>query len=283
MTRLKNKVVVITGTGGGMGREAALRFSGEGALVVGCDLNASGNEETVSLVRSRGGEMTGIAPLDLTVENNVERLMAIAAETYGGIDILYNNAATFRLGTIETQSLEDFEFGLRTEISTVFLATKHAVPHFRRRGGGTIVNVGSIAGQVGTSVPGNLPGAAVHCVAKAGVIRFTEVAAIELASLNIRVNTVSPGTVATPQLAPYVGENGDSKLFKTFIGDGLIDRIGRASDVVAAAIFLASDEAEFITGANLNVDGGFVASGGRGRPDQSIARAFDTVMRSLPE
>src|SRR5579862_810299 len=266
MARLKNKVAVITGTGGGMGRDAALRFSDEGALVVGCDLKVPGNDETVALVRARGGEMTGIAPLDLTVEAEVERLMATAAQVYGGIDILYNNAASFRLGTIEAQSYEDFEFGLRTEISTVFLATKHVIPHFRRRGGGAIINVGSIAGQVGTSVPGNLPGAAVHCVAKAGVIRFTEVAAIELASLNIRVNTVSPGTIATPQLAPYIGVNGDSKLFRTFIGDALVDRIGRPSDVVAAAVFLASDEAEFITGANLNVDGGFVASGGRGRP-----------------
>lgn len=282
MARLKHKVAVITGTGGGMGREAAIRFSDEGALVVGCDLNASGNDETVALVRARGGEMTGIAPLDLTVEQDVEQLLATAAQRYGGIDILYNNAASFKLGKIENQSYEDFEFGLRTEISAVFLATKHAIPYFRARGGGTIINIGSIAGQVGTSVPGNLPGAAVHCVAKAGVIRFTEVAAIELASLNIRVNTVSPGTIMTPRLAPFIGENGDGPLAGQFVAECLVDRVGRPTDVVNAAVFLASDEAAFITGANLNVDGGFVASGGRGRPDQSIAEVFDRIMGSLP-
>lgn len=282
MTRLTNKVAVITGTAGGMGREAALRFCREGASVICCDLSAAGNDETVALAQAQGGEITGIAPLDLTVETDVERLLATATQTYGGIDILYNNAATFRLGTIEDQSFEDFEFSMRAEVSTVFLATKYAIPYFRQRGGGTIINIGSIAGQVGTSVPGNLSGAAVHCVAKAGVIRFTEIAAIELAALNIRVNTVSPGVIATPRLAPYVGENGDSGFFRTFIDDALIDRIGRPSDVVAAAVFLASDEAEFITGTNLNVDGGFVASGGRGRPDQSVAAQIQQVMESLP-
>lgn len=273
---------MITGTGGGMGREAAIRFAAEGARVVGCDLKEEGNAETVELVRAAGGEMTEIAPLNLMVEAAVERLMATAADAYGGIDILYNNAATFRMGSIEEQSYEDFNFSLQAEISTVFLATKHAIPHFRRRGGGTIINVGSIAGQVGTSVTGNLPGAAVHCVAKAGVIRFTEVAAIELAAMNIRVNTVSPGTILTPVLATFIGENGDNELAQAFIGDGLIDRIGRPSDVVSAALFLASDEAKFITGANLNVDGGFVASGGRGRPDSSVNELMTRVLGAKP-
>ncbi|WP_372387274.1 SDR family NAD(P)-dependent oxidoreductase [Xanthomonas axonopodis] len=282
MSRFAGKVAVITGTGGGMGREAAIRFAAEGARVVGCDLKEEGNAETVELVRAAGGEMTEIAPLNLMVEAAVERLMATAADAYGGIDILYNNAATFRMGSIEEQSYEDFNFSLQAEISTVFLATKHAIPHFRRRGGGTIINVGSIAGQVGTSVTGNLPGAAVHCVAKAGVIRFTEVAAIELAAMNIRVNTVSPGTILTPVLATFIGENGDNELAQAFIGDGLIDRIGRPSDVVSAALFLASDEAKFITGANLNVDGGFVASGGRGRPDSSVNELMTRVLGAKP-
>jgi NAD(P)-dependent dehydrogenase (short-subunit alcohol dehydrogenase family) len=275
VARLKRKVAVITGTGGGMGREAAIRFSDEGALVVGCDIHEASNDETVAIVRSRGGEMTGIAPVDAMVEKDVERLMTTAVQTYGGVDVLYNNVGWFRLGNIETQSLEDFEYGLRSEISTVFLATKHIIPHFRRRGGGSIINIGSCAGQVGTSVPGNLPGAAVHCVTKAGVIRFTQVAAVELASLNIRVNAISPGPILTPQTAPVMG---DPELSKAFVAMALTDRIGRPSDVVNAAVFLASDEAEYITGANLNVDGGVVASGGRGRPDQSIAAAFDEMM-----
>ena len=277
--RLEGKVAVITGTGGGMGRAAALRFAREGAKVVGCDLKADGNEETIAMVTSAGGEMIGLAPLDLTVEDEVERLMATAEKQYGGIDILYNNAAAFRMGEIETQSYEDFQFGLTVEVSTVFLATKHVIPRLRMRGGGSIVNVGSIAGQVGTSLAGNLPGAMVHCVSKAAVLRFTEVAAIELSPLNIRVNAVSPGTILTPQLEPFIGADGNNDLGKEFVADALIDRIGTPDDVVNAALFLASDEASFVTGSNYNVDGGFVASGGHGRPDPRVQKIVASVLQ----
>ncbi|MCZ4519457.1 SDR family NAD(P)-dependent oxidoreductase [Rhodococcus ruber] len=275
--RLEGKVVVITGTGGGQGREAALRFVHEGAKVVGCDLKAEGNEETVRLVDRAGGRMLGLHPLDLTVEGEVESLMKAAEAEFGGIDVLYNNAGAFRAGTLESQSYEDFEFSLRAEISTVFLAVKHVIPRMRTRGGGSIINVGSIAGQVGTSIAGNLPGAAVHCISKAGVIRLSEVAAIELSPLKIRVNTISPGVILTPQLAPFIGEKGDEGLAAEFIRESLSDRVGQSSDVVNAAVFLASDEAEWITGINLTVDGGFVASGGRGKPDSRVAE----IMRQI--
>ncbi|MHC1563615.1 SDR family NAD(P)-dependent oxidoreductase [Actinomycetospora sp. C-140] len=276
--QLQGKVAVITGTGGGMGREAALTFAREGAKIVGCDLKVDGNLETVDLVESQGGEMTGLQPLDLFDESEVERVMATAEETYGGIDILYNNAGVFRKGTIEEQSYEDFEFSLRAEVSTVFLATKHAVPRFRRRGGGSIINVGSIAGILGTSQPGNLPGSMVHCLTKAAVIRFTEVAAIELSPLNVRVNVVSPGVVLTPQLVPFIGESGDNAMASELIACGVVPRVGRAEDVVSAALFLAGDGASYITGANLSVDGGWRASGGRGVPDPRVAAALSATV-----
>jgi 3-oxoacyl-[acyl-carrier protein] reductase len=132
--------------------------------------------------------------------------------------------------------------------------------------------------MLGTSFPGNLPGAIGHCITKAAVIRMSEVAAIELAPLNIRVNAICPGPILTPQLAQFVGEHGENEVGQGYLAAGLADRLGRNSDVVEAAVYLASDAAEFITGVNLPVDGGFTVSGGRGRPDAAMAESFRKIL-----
>ena len=167
---------------------------------------------------------------------------------------------------------------MANEVTLVFLAVKHAIPVFERRGGGVIINVGSIAGMVGSGMPGNAAGNLVHCVAKAAVIRLTENLAIELSTRNVRVNSISPGVIDTPQLRPFLGEEPDAPLRMLFASKCLIPRIGEVEDIVNAAVFLASDESSYITGVNLPVDGGFSASGGVGQPtsevDDAVAKAM---------
>ena len=276
--RLAGKVAVISGTAGGQGRCAALRFAREGARVVGCDLKVDEARETVEQVRAAGGEMVSLQPVDLDDEAAVEGWIGFAVAHYGDFDILYNNAATARAGLLEELRRADWDWNMANELTLVFLAVKHAVPVFRRRGGGAIVNVGSIAGMLGSGMPGNAPGNLVHCVAKAAVIRLTQALAIELSPLGVRVNCVSPGVIDTPQLRPFLGEDPGSPMRRLFASQCLVPRIGEVDDVVNAALFLASDEAAYVTGVNLPVDGGFSAAGGVGRPTDALAEAVQASM-----
>ena len=276
--RLAGKVALITGTAGGQGRAAAIRFAAEGARVVGCDVKEDEARETVELVRAAGGEMSSLQPVDLTDEDAVRGWIEFAVATSGDFDILYNNAATAKTAPVEELRREDWDWNMANEVTLVFLAVKHALPVFERRGGGAIVNVGSIAGMLGSGMPGNAAGNLVHCVAKAAIIRLTEALAIELSTRNVRVNSVSPGVVDTPQLRPFLGEAPDAPLRVLFASKCLVPRIGEVDDIVNASLFLASDEASYITGVNLPVDGGFSASGGVGRPTSEVDDAVAAAM-----
>ena len=276
--RLAGKVALISGTAGGQGRRAAIHFAAEGAKVVGCDVKVAEAEETVAMVRAAGGEMVSMQPVDLTDEDAVQAWIAFAVEQFGDFDILYNNAAVAKAANVEDLTREDWDWNMANEVTLVFLAVKHALPVFERRGGGTIINVGSIAGMVGSGMPGNAAGNLVHCVAKAAVIRLTENLAIELSTRNVRVNSISPGVIDTPQLRPFLGEAPDAPLRVLFASKCLISRIGEVEDIVNAAVFLASDESSYITGVNLPVDGGFSASGGVGRPTSEVDDAVAAAM-----
>ena len=276
--RLAGKVALISGTAGGQGRRAAIHFAAEGAQVVGCDVKDAEAKETVEMVRAAGGEMVSLQPIDLTDEEAVKGWIDFAVDAYGDFDILYNNAAVAKAAILEDVRREDWDWNFANELTLVFLAVKHALPVFERRGSGVIINVGSIAGMVGSGMPGNAAGNLVHCVAKAAVIRLTENLAIELSTRNIRVNSISPGVIDTPQLRPFLGDEPDAPLRTLFASKCLIPRIGEVEDIVNAAVFLASDEASYITGVNLPVDGGFSASGGVGQPtsevDDAVAKAM---------
>jgi NAD(P)-dependent dehydrogenase (short-subunit alcohol dehydrogenase family) len=276
--RLAGKVALISGTAGGQGRRAAIHFAAEGAKVVGCDMKDAEAKETVEMVRAAGGEMVSLQPIDLTDEEAVERWIEFAVDAYGDFDILYNNAAVAKAAILEDVRREDWDWNFANELTLVFLAVKHALPVFERRGSGVIINVGSIAGMVGSGMPGNAAGNLVHCVAKAAVIRLTENLAIELSTRNIRVNSISPGVIDTPQLRPFLGDEPDAPLRTLFASKCLVPRIGEVEDIVNAAVFLASDESSYITGVNLPVDGGFSCSGGVGRPtsevDDAVAKAM---------
>lgn len=250
MGRLAGKVAAITGIGGGMGREAALRFAAEGAKIVGCDLFTEGADETVRLVRAAGGEIENLAPVNLSDAADASRWVNWAIGVHGQVDILYNNASTPRFGAVDELSIEDWDFTINNELNLVFYACKAVWPHFKSRGSGVIVNVGSIAGTGGVEfMPQNA-----HGTAKAGVINLTQQLAVEGGPHGIRVVCVSPGFTVTPSTA-WLVESGPQP-FKDNLARIPLGRPGQPADIVNAALFLASDEASWITGVNLVVDGG---------------------------
>ncbi|MFZ2628276.1 MAG: SDR family NAD(P)-dependent oxidoreductase, partial [Rugosibacter sp.] len=277
MGRLQGKIALITGTADGQGRAAALAFAREGAKVVGCDLKTDLAAETVDMVRRAGGEMVSMQPLHLNDEEQVKAWIDFAVKSYGDFDILYNNASGVRGGSIESLTREDWDFNIANEVTILFLAIKHALPIFKRKGRGVILNTGSVAGMVGAAMPGNIPGNFVHNISKAAVIRMGVNLAVELSPYNIRVNTVSPGLIDTPAVRPLLEAGG----LEPFMRSLLVKRKGEGSDIAQAAVFLCSDEASYITGANLPVDGGWTASGGLGQPDPETTKIFAEAMAKL--
>ncbi len=261
--RLHGKVALITGTAGGMGRAAALLFSREGATVVGTDVRAEGAAETVRLVEAAGGRMTSTHPLDLLDEAAVKAWIDAAARRYSGLDILYNNAGATRFAPLEEVSYEDWSFVLRNEVDLVFLATKHAWPHLKARGNAAVILVGSTAGLTGSMTNTRVA----HTASKGAVVALTKQLAAEGAPYSIRVNCVSPGMIATPATASdLLAADHPMRRIARHIPLG---RTGQPEEVARCALFLASDEASYITGANLVIDGGWsaVLPGGQGREE----------------
>ena len=253
MGTLDGKVVLITGTAGGQGRVASLVFAREGARIVGCDIQVEANDETVELVRRAGGDMTGIAPVDLTDPEQARRMVEDAVAAYGGLDVVYNNAALPRFGPMPDFPVEDWRTTIAGELDIPFFVSKFAWPHLVRRGGGVIVNVGSMAGMIA----GGVPPMVAHSAANAGVIGMTRQLALEGARHGIRAVAISPGPVLTPASERDLGDNQavrDAITRKT-----LLKRFARPEEIVELAAFLASDRAAYITGANYAVDGGATA------------------------
>lgn len=249
--QLAGKVALITGTGGGQGRAAALRFTAAGAAVVGCDVKKDGSEETVELVRAAGGQMTAMAPVDLSDAEQARVWIEAAVAVHGRVDVLYNNASAARFGSIADLSPEDWHFTMRNEVDLVFYATKYAWPYLAARGG-VIINTASVAGLLASrAVP-----TASHAAAKGAVIAFTRQAAAEGAAHGIRAVAISPGAIETPGTAEQFAA---PEVRETLSGGNLIPRPGQPAEVVDLAVFLASDAASFITGANFVVDGGMSA------------------------
>ncbi|RGA05534.1 SDR family oxidoreductase [Microbispora triticiradicis] len=253
MGTLDGKVVLITGTAGGQGRAASLVFAREGAKVVGCDIQVDANDETVELVRRAGGDMTGVAPVDLTDPEQARRLVDEAVAAYGGLDVVYNNAAMPRFGPMPGFSVEDWRVTIAGELDIPFFVSKFAWPYLVRRGGGVIINVASMAG----TIAGEVPPMVAHSAANAGVIGMTRQFALEGARHGIRAVAISPGPVLTPASDRDLGD--DQAARDAITRKTLLKRFARPEEIVELAAFLASDRAAYITGANYAADGGATA------------------------
>lgn len=249
--RLDGQVALITGVGGGIGAVAAARFAAEGARVVGCDLDRSSAAATEAAVRSAGGEITVMGGVDLGDADAARGWVDAAVATYDGIDVLYNNASTQRFAALDELTVEEWDFTMRNELDLVFLACKHAWPHLRARGGGSVVNAGSTAGMTGSLTLDRTA----HTASKGAVIALTRQLAAEGARHGIRVNTISPGMTVTPQTQHLFDD--PSHPISRIANHIPLGRPGRPEDVARCALFLASDDSSYVTGANLVVDGGW--------------------------
>lgn len=250
--RLANKVALITGTGGGQGRSAAVLFAREGAKIVGCDLKVEGDQETVRMVREAGGEMVTIEPLDIAELEQAQRLVKLAEDTYGRLDILYNNAGAARFAPLPDFPVEDWDFTIRNELEIMFTVIKAAVPLMIKTGGGSIINTASTAGRMALPGLGNWA----HATTKGAVIGMTPQIALELSPYRIRANSIAPGLIQTPATEFLFSDPQASAMMMQKI---MLGRFGQPEDIAYAALFLASDEASYVTGTVLVVDGGWSA------------------------
>ena len=247
--RLKDKVAIVTGAGMGIGRAIAGTFAREGARVVVADLDEDAGRESVARIEAQGGAACFVRT-DVARAEDARRLVGVALETYGRLDVLVNSAGIYTRGDVVDTSLETWERVLAVNLTGVFLCCKAAIPAMRQAGGGAIVNISSSVGWVYAA-----PGIAAYAASKFGVTGLTKAMACDHLPDGIRVNCICPGPTDTPLLRA----SRPPDQFQAFIEAQPIGRLGAAEEIAAAALFLASEEASFVTGVAMPVDGGQAA------------------------
>ena len=250
--RLRGKVALITGAGMGMGRECAILFAEEGARVVVGDIDEKAARETVRAVEATGGQALAVAG-DVALEVDVERMVSEGVERFGALHVLHNNAGVLwkdrDRSVLETDE-KSWDRVMAINLKSVFWVTKHGIPHLQRAGGGSVILMGSVSALVGFTRAQDA-----YTAAKGALISLGKSLAIQFAKDNVRCNVIHPGIVDTPLQAPYLTPE-IRKEFETGIPLG---RIAKPREIANVALFLASDESSFMTGAELVVDGGFTA------------------------
>lgn len=251
--RLAGKVAVITGAATGIGKAAALLFAQEGARVVAADINEAGGEQIVETVKANQGEAIFVKS-DVTQTDQVERLMLTAKDMFGKIDILYNNAAVNHFARLTDTSEEAWDRVMAVNVKSIFLCCKAAIPIMQENGGGVIINTASAAAIVG------LRNLAAYTASKGAVLQLTKNMALDYAADNIRVNALCPGVTATEMTLKVIADSPDPQAARERFDSGRpLKRMAEPIEIARAALYLASDESSFMTGAHLVVDGGYTA------------------------
>ena len=254
--RLKNKRVVITAAASGMGRAGCHLFAREGATVVAVDIDQARLDETVAAVTAEGGRISAIRA-DLLGTSDCSGWINEAADRMGGLDVLWNHAGMAGSSEVENLSEEEYARCMDLNVRSAFRATGAAIAHLRRAGGGSIIYTASIAGLVGATV------SPLYSTAKFAVVGMAKSFALRLAADKIRVNAICPGLVETPMLPLFFGPNANPEQAQAAQARTLaavpLGRLARPEEIAHAALWLASEDASFVTGIALPVDGGFTA------------------------
>ena len=252
---LDDKVALVTGAGSGIGAASAMRFAEEGAAVLAVDIRAHKAEETVAAITAEGGIAVAIQA-NVAESDAVQAMIDGCIEQFGRIDVLFNNAGTLRPGTAVTLSVDDWNLVMAVNVRSVFLGAKFAVPHMQTQGGGSIINTASISGLHGD-------GAAVaYAASKAAVINLTRALSTDHAAAGIRVNAICPGTIET---RPVQRMMSNPAVLEANIRAHAMRRLGKPEEIANTALWLASDQSSFVTGAAIVVDGGLMAQSPLGK------------------
>ncbi|MDH4145869.1 MAG: SDR family oxidoreductase [Acidimicrobiia bacterium] len=246
---LEAKTAIVTGAGSGIGRASAIRFAAEGAAVVVADIRLARCEETVADIVAAGGRAVPVE-VDVRSAAQVEAMVDAAVRHFGRLDVLFNNAGTIRPGSATRLSEDDWHLVMDTNVTSVFLGAKYAVPVMADGGGGAIVSTASVSGLAGD------PAGVAYGASKAAVINLTRCLAVDHARQNIRVNCICPGAIDTPPIGRMLA---DPEARDRAGRAHLLGRIGQPEEIAAAAVWLCSEQAGFVTGQALVVDGGLTA------------------------
>lgn len=251
--KLQNRVAVITGAGSGIGQAMANLFAREGARIFAADINGDAAQQTASMIAEAGGASQSLA-VDVTQPDQVRGMIEQARASYGRIDILCNNAGIGSTTDVVDCEPDDWDRVMTVNVKSVYLGCKYAVPGMIEQGGGVIINTASVAGMVG------IVKRAAYCASKGAVIALTRQVAIEYVKQRIRVNCLCPGTVDSPWVERLLAQSDDRVAAREALeARQPMGRLGTPEEVAAAALYLASDDAAFITGTGLVIDGGWTA------------------------